>query len=226
MNRLPLAINDPLQVRVEDEESSPTYESRVQELVENELLIRWPTLAGDRVPVREHQVLTLIFMVNQAVCECEATVLDRMEYPVALLAIRPSSPLRTIQRRDYFRVRVRAPVELKPLVVQLDNFRSSGACNHHIRAETVTLSGGGFEIHHHASVPPGTLFLVNLALPGERHPPVSLTARVVRCTPLEYAFDESPLFDIGFSFAKLPESARTRIVRFVFRAQRESINRD
>lgn len=226
MDRLPLAINDPLQIRVEDAESSPTYESRVQELAENELLIRWPTQAGDRIPVREHQVLTLIFVVNQAVCACEATVLDRMEDPVALLAIRPSSPLRAIQRRDYFRVRARAPVELKPLVVQLDNFRSSGSCNRHIRAETETLSGGGFEIHHHAPVPAGTLFLVSLSLPGERHPPVSLTARVVRCIPLEVAGDESPLFDIGFAFTKLSESARTRIVRFVFRVQRESINRD
>ena len=223
VEKLPLEINDPIQVKTGNEESSTPCESRVLELAADELLIGWPTDSGDRVDISDRQVLTVSFISNQAFYEFEAVVLDRIDDPIALLAIRPSGPLRCIQRRQDVRIRVPAPVELTAKVVRLENFRVADSDTRHIRTVTQSLSAGGLSIEHHSPVLPGTLFEVKLTLPGEHRQPLSLSARVVRCAAMGDPGAEPTLFELGFAYTRISEAARARIARFVIGTQREGV---
>jgi c-di-GMP-binding flagellar brake protein YcgR len=222
MDRLPLDINDVLQVMTADAESPGLCESRVEELTETGLWISWPLEAGERIPISENQALTISFGGGQTAYAFDATVIATVLEPVALLAVRATSPLRSFQRRDDFRMRASARVELTAKVVKIAHFKHASRSPYQvITADTVNISGGGFTIQHSAPVPRGTVFDVALTLPGEHRQPLSLSAQLVRCTAVQDADSVSSMFDLGFSFVRISEAARARIVRFVFSAQRE-----
>lgn len=218
---LPLGANDPIQVRVGSSGSYSYCESHVEEVTAEELLISWPTEDGERVPVHEHQILTISFSHYQRVYEFEAKVLDVIDDPVALLAVRPASSLRSIQRRNDVRIRALAPVELTARVVGLERDKDARTRSHRILSETVNISAGGFTIHHHSPIAVGTLFEVRLTLPGESRKPLEMSAQVVRSAAVGDPDAQPPVWDLGFTFARIPESARARIVRFIFGAQRD-----
>ena len=222
MEGLPLEVHDALQVMTADAESPCLCESRVEELTASELWISWPTDAGERIPINEQQALTISFGRRQMAYAFDAIVISTVVDPIALLVVRPSSPLRSFQRRDNFRMRSFARVELTAKVVKIAHFKHTSRSPYHvIRTETVNISAGGFTIHHSAPVPRGTVFDVTLTLPGERRQPLALSAKLVRCTAVQDADSVSSLFDLGFSFVRISEAARARIIRFVFSAQRE-----
>jgi len=222
MDRLPVEVNDELQVMTADAESPCLCESRVEELTEGGLWISWPLEAGERIPISENQALTISFGSGDIAYAFDATVSATVLEPVALLAIRPTGPLRSFQRRDDFRMRAFAHVELTAKVVKIAHFKHTSHSPYRvIRAETVNISAGGFTIRHNAPVPRGTVFDVALTLPGEHRQPLALNAKLVRCTAVQDADSVSSTFDLGFSFVRIPEGARARIVRFLFNAQRE-----
>lgn len=219
--KLPLEVNDRVQAKVYASGSEVYFESRVEEVSAGELLISWPMNAEERMPVSEQQVLSLVFTRNHRVYEFEASVLDVISTPAPLVAIRPSGTLRSIQRRDDFRVRALAPVELAAKVVGIARYKDARTRLHRIKSETVTISGGGFNIHYSEPLPLGMVFEIKLSLPGENQT-LQMSAKIVRCMPMGAPDAQPAVFDLGFVFTRVPESVRSCIVRFVFGAQREA----
>ncbi len=217
---LPLEVKCAIQVQAGDSNSAPYCESRIEEMAADELIISWPTHAGERIPVREFQAVKISFSRDQKTYEFDATVLDVIDDPVPLLSIRPSGPLRAIQRREDVRIRAHVPVELVARVVGLARYKDVRARSNNIRTETVTLSAGGFAIYHPSTIAVGTLFEVKMALPGENSKLV-MSAQVVRCDLLGEPEVQPPKFEVGFSYHRMPQAARARLVRFVFGLQRE-----
>jgi c-di-GMP-binding flagellar brake protein YcgR len=216
---LPLEVKDAIQVQAVGSRPTPYCDSRIEEMAADELIISWPTHAGERIPMRELQAIRISFSRNQEVFEFDATVLDVIDDPVPLLSVRPAGMMRKIQRREDVRVRAHALVELMARVVGLARYKDIRNRSYNIKGETVTLSAGGFAIHHSATIATGTLFEAKLTLPGESK--LTLNAQVVRCELVSAPDDQPPTFEVGFSFTRLPQAARARIVRFVFGLQRE-----
>lgn len=220
--KLPLEVKDGIQIKANAPGKQAYFDSRVEEVTAEELLISWPRKGSQRMPLREQQAISVSFSREQRIYEFEASVLDLINDPAPLVAIQVVGPLRSIQRRDDYRVRVAAAVDLAPRVVGLAGFKESRERMNHILGQTVNLSAGGFSIHHDAPIPVGTIFEIALALPGESRQPVQMTGRVVHCTPMIVAADIEPVsYDLGFIFTRISETARQRIVKFVFAAQRE-----
>ncbi len=217
---LPLEVKSAIQVRVEGTGQAPYCESRVEEIALDELIISWPTHAGERISVRELQAIKVSFSSENQAFEFDATILDVMDDPIPLVSIRPSGPLRNIQRREDVRIRARVPVELVARVVGLARYKDSRARSYHIRSETVTVSAGGFAICHPSAIAVGTLFEVTMTLPGENGKLV-MSAGCVRCDPSDETETHSPRFDVGFCCTRISQAARARIVRFVFGLQCE-----
>lgn len=222
---LPLRVNDPLHVKAGGATSCPC-ESRVEQIAADELLISWPTEAGTRISIREHQILTILYRYNQQAYEFEATVIDMLDDPIGLLAVRPSSLPRGIQRRNDIRMQVIAPVELTAKVVGLARFKDTRTGSGHISTETLNICAGGFTIRHRLPIDVGTMFGARLDLPGEDCQPLTMSARVVRCSPLSEAEGQPTLFEWGLEFTRISEASRARIVRFIFGAQREERRQD
>lgn len=217
---LPLEVKYAIQVQTADSKPAPYCESRIEEMAEDELIISWPTYAGERIPVREFQAVKISFSRDHKAYEFDATVLDVIDIPVPLLSVRPSGPLRSIQRREDVRIRVHVPVELVARVVGLARYKDVRARSHNLRAETVTLSAGGFTVYHSSTIPVGTLFEVKMNLPGE-NTKLIMSAQIVRCDPQGDTETLPSKFELAFSFNRISQATRARLVRFIFGLQRE-----
>jgi len=219
--RLPLEIHDRLHIGPANSPAPVTWISRVEELAGDTLVVRWPAEGGKPVPISAGQELTIAFGQSSTVHEFEAVVIDMVSEPAPLIAVRPSSPVRSFDRRSDVRVQALVRIELMAKVVRLAAFREARR-QQRIRAQTMNLSAGGFVIRYQAAVSVDTVFGVRLALPGERRQPIQVNAAVVRCLPLEGESGLPESYELGFRFLRLSESARSRILRFIFAVQREA----
>jgi c-di-GMP-binding flagellar brake protein YcgR len=89
-----------------------------------------------------------------------------------------------------------------------------------IKAKTSDLSGGGFAVYHKDAVPSGPVFDTRFSLPGiadEFH----LRAKVARCERRVDA-ERNRIHRLGLMFLEMPESIRSKIVRFVFAVQKSA----
>lgn len=222
---LPLVVNDPIIVRTTDAPALP-YGSLVEGVETNRVLIRWPAAPGKRMPIAVGKLLTVCFCRGGQAFEFQARVLETFEGPRPLVIIRPASSPRGVQRRDDVRVQALARVELAPRVVELARFKGPGHVSQTIKGEASSISAGGFSISVSMPIPVGTLFHASLSLQGERGDPLRVSAKAVRCKPVESHETEPRAFEVGFAYANMAEAARKRIVRFVFGAQRKQFEKD
>ncbi len=210
-----LQINDLVQVKVLQGEIRESYTSRVEDLADNEIVLSWPSEKRGLIPISNGQVLSVSFACGGKYYTVEGTVQTTKSIPVPLIFLRPHSNPSQLERRDNVRVRVSVSLELSEKVVSLASFRDQGE-HRSLHTQTEDLSGGGFAIRHSSFIPVGTLFEVQITLPDQRET-LLVSAKVVRCNlATSFGRDE---FDVGFAFVHIPESIRSRIVRFVFACQ-------
>jgi c-di-GMP-binding flagellar brake protein YcgR len=218
--KLPLEVRDGIQVKAKAPSREVYFDSRVEEITAGELLISWPVKGTSRMPLREQQVILVSFTREQRIYEFDASVLDVITDPAPLVQIQVAGQLRSVQRRDDYRAPVAVSVDLAPRVVGLAGYKESRRRVNHIVSQTVDLSAGGLGIHHATPIAIGTIFEIRLDLSNESKQPLQMTGRVVRCEPVIVSPElESVLYDIGFVFSRISETARQRIVKFVFAAQ-------
>jgi len=125
------------------------------------------------------------------------------------------------QRRSDVRVRARLSVELSPKVVSLPLAREAGHGASTISSETVTISGGGFALLHDHAIPVGASFDVRLRIPNLPDP-LTMKAKVVRCSPVEGS-QGHPVFELGLNYTRITEAARSHIVSYVFKLERDTL---
>jgi len=90
-----------------------------------------------------------------------------------------------------------------------------------IKTKTLDLSGGGFAVHYKDAVPSGTVFETKFSLPGTPEE-FRVHAKLVRCERGEDA-QRNRIHRLGLMFLDMPESTRSRIVRFVFGVQKSAV---
>ncbi len=131
--------------------------------------------------------------------------------------IEDSTPPDDAQRREDVRICASLPVELSARVISLTQFKDRGHEASVLSCMTTSISGGGFSILHSEATRLGTSFNVSLWLPDEPRPLI-MKAKVVRCDPVEGS--EVPLFELGLMFTRIAEAVRSRVVGYIFDAQR------
>jgi c-di-GMP-binding flagellar brake protein YcgR len=217
-----LQVNDLVQIVVHDERFHAQYPSRVEEVNAQEVVIAWPTEKKEQVPIAAMQIVWITFIRRRRLYMFEGVVQETRTTPIPSITIRPSSPPRPAERRSDLRVRTPVPVTLTEKVISLSSYRDSRELTS-IQAYTTTISAGGFTIRHRTPLAIGTLFDVSISLP-ERPDPLAVSAKAVRCDLRSHRGPER--YEIGFAYSYIPESARARIVRFVFKAQIDEIEAD
>jgi c-di-GMP-binding flagellar brake protein YcgR len=219
-SEIPPQVHEAIQVAAAETGFEPA-DSRVEEVAPDSLLVSWPALPGGPLPLFLGQVLIVRLQRGDRDVEFEATVMEARETPIPLVRIRPATPQHSAQRRNDCRVSVFAPVLLRLKVVEMQDYRNSGSEMLSTAAEATNISAGGFSVHLTHPVRDGTLFEAQLTLPGDCAPPLAVDCRVIRCIACHRPEQGPGVFDVAMAFSHLPESARQRIVRFVFDAQRE-----
>jgi c-di-GMP-binding flagellar brake protein YcgR len=217
MNSVSLQVNELLQVSFMDGESAQGYSSRVEDLDGPKICIAWPTENGLRVSVRAGEDLFLSFTREDASYGLRAKVEKTVTEPLPVVVVEPIGSVTRTQRREYVRVRTSIPVEM----IGVPDPSQETTVVLLIKTKTLDLSGGGFAVHYKDAVPSGTVFETKFSLPGTPEE-FRLRARLVRCERRE---DEqrNRIHRLGLMFLDMPESTRSRIVRFVFGVQKSAV---
>jgi c-di-GMP-binding flagellar brake protein YcgR len=217
MNAISLQVNELLQVSFMDGESAHGYSSRVEDLEGGKICIAWPTENGLRVSIRAGEEVFLSFTREDASYGLRAKVEKTVVDPLPVVLVEPVGSVTRTQRREFVRVRTSIPVEM---VGTPDPSQESPVVLL-IKTRTLDLSGGGFAVYYKDAVPSGTVFETRFSLPGtpeEFH----LHAKLVRCERREDA-QRNRIHRLGLMFLDMPESTRSRIVRFVFGIQKSAV---
>jgi len=210
-------VNELLQVSFMDGESAQGYSSRVEDLDGGKICIAWPTENGLRVSVRAGEEVFLSFTREDAAYGLRAKVEKTVAEPVPVVVVEPIGSVTRTQRREFVRVRTSVPVEM----IGVPDPSQETTVVLLIKTRTLDLSGGGFAVYYKDAVPAGTIFETKFSLPGmpeEFH----LRAKLVRCERREDA-QGNRIHRLGLMFLDMPESTRSRIVRFVFGVQKSAV---
>lgn len=216
-----IEVNELLQVTFGDK-SSHSYASRVEDVLDKNVQIAWPTENGIRVALRRGEELSVSFTRDDAAYGFRGTVENTISEPVPLVTVVLKGPVVRTQRRDDVRVRTSIPVELVGVPTTAEAAGAEPVVLL-IKATTLDISGGGFAVCYRDAVPVGMIFEVKFKLPDSSDL-FTTSAKVVRCTSGLDA-QRNKIHRLGLMFMKMPESSRSRIVRYVFGVQKLSIRR-
>lgn len=212
-------VNELLQISFLNGEAMHGYSSRVEDLDGAKICIAWPTENGLRVSVRAGEEVFLSFTREDAAYGMRAKVESTVNQPLPVVVVEPLGKVTRTQRRDFVRVKVSIPVELIGATDRANTDETPVVLL--IKARTVDMSGGGFSVYYKDAVALGTVFETRFSLPGiaeEFH----IHSKLVRCERRSDA-QGSRIHRLGLMFADMPESTRSRIVRFVFGIQKSAV---
>jgi c-di-GMP-binding flagellar brake protein YcgR len=215
-------VNDLISIQIPNDIQSLAYRSRIDDIKEDgTLIVSWPTDNGAPIPIQHNQTLTASFMRDDAVYTFSGIVEDRKREPIAQLLMRPGGRPERIQRRHFFRVKTALPVDL--ILQQNVGAVDATPQNSMVKWRTFDISGSGLSIRHKNPIREGTLIDCKLTLPEERSA-IKILCKVTHSERVS-AENEEPLYHIGMYFLSINDPDRTRIVRYVFKAEQEKLHR-
>lgn len=194
------------------------YYCQIMDFDARQILISIPQrkglVAGGLSP---EQILSLRVFLSDASYACTCRVLAWQEQPQGLRLSLPLTAER-IQRRNFVRVDAELPV-----VLQLPEEQSAGR---EFQGSTLDLSGGGLMLISDFSLPLESRLSGRLYLPSEKISEnlqdfdiLNFEAEVCRCEA------QQSNYLLGLSFLDLAENLQDRLVRYIFRYQRESLQK-
>jgi hypothetical protein len=178
--------------------SGATIGARVKDAATGSFLLRLDEGDSDPHELLADATVSLEFTNLRGVCRIPATAEAATDQ--GALRLNTTGAVELIQRRDYYRVEAFVPVTYEPY----------GPDGHTVTANTLDVSGGGFQISAAEGLRLGDMLRFTLEL-GEGEDPVQAVAHAVR-----EAGDDS----FGMRFVEILERERQRLVRWVFARER------
>jgi c-di-GMP-binding flagellar brake protein YcgR len=209
-------VNELLQVQRPGDPTPGNYRSRIEDIVEEKLVVAWPSDGGLRLPVHPDQMLGFSLVRAGNAYYFSGLVDSATDTPLPLVTVIVSSAIQRVQRRQDFRIKCLIPIEL---VGALPNSPTSSPdaspAMLRLKTHTYDLSASGVAIRSETLIPDGTLPEVRLSLP-DGGPAMKILCRVTHCSVVP----ENPnMYHAGIQFIDINEKEKARIVRFVYRTQ-------
>ncbi len=211
-----IRINQLIEIVVAEGDAVNTYRSRVEEVLDNAMIVAMPMYRSVPVIVESGTEVLVRFVSDGGVYQLRSALQERTFQPIPLWTMSPISDLRKIQRRAFYRIEshltatlsagegtdgVPETIETPPVIFQIS---------------TKDISAGGARIISKEEFSLGSEVYLEIELPGRD--PVRSLGKVVR---LETAAPDSGIFWVSIQFTSIEEQDRKKIVRFVFQRQLE-----
>jgi c-di-GMP-binding flagellar brake protein YcgR len=178
--------------------SGASIDARVRDAGPSTLLLRLDAGDSDPVGLLADRDVSVEFTNRRGVCRILGSA--HAAAGESALRVDASGTVELIQRRDYVRVEAFVPVAYKP----------AGPDGWTAAANTVDVSGGGFQIADAEGLRIGDMMPFTLEL-GEGERPLQAVAAAVR---------EAGEASYGMRFVEILEVERQRLVRWVFARER------
>ena len=214
-----LMINELLQVQVPvpDDGNPGVYRSRVEDIVEEKLMVAWPSDGRMRMPLHQDQILSFSLVRDNNAYSFNGMVDGMSEKPLPLVTIIISSAIERVQRRQDFRVKCLIPVE----IIGTLPVSSGASCPVILRLKTHAsdLSASGISVSSEVAIPTNIMPEIRFSLPDDK-PLIKILCRVTHCFAIP---GNSTAYHSGIQFLDINEKDKARIVRFVYRTQLQGL---
>jgi hypothetical protein len=178
--------------------SGASIDARVQNAATGSFLLRFEAAEADPLELLADKQVSLEFTNSRGVCR----ILGDAQSAAggSTLRVNATGTIELIQRRDYVRVEAFVPVSYQP----------DGRDGWTATANTLDVSGGGFQIAEAEGLRLGDMLRFTIEL-GEGEEPVQAVSAAVR---------EAGERVFGMRFVEILERDRQRVVRWVFARER------
>lgn len=183
----------------------------------NMMGIHTPFSQGKIYPVHPGAQVSIIFSKENETYMFKAEVIYRESVePIPMLWIKPLGPIEKIERRSFFRMDCRLPVQYRVLdSAELDDSEQSSFGKSYTR----DISGGGVRIITKEAYKAGT----NIEAYIEIDRIICFSGTVVRSIQVRKRGEI--MYETGIEFNRIENRDREKIISYVFETQRERLKR-
>jgi len=178
-----------------------------------ELVVTQPMRDGIPIVIRPDDFIRVLFFKEDGCFAFDGEPVNRFKIENAdVISIRQISSIEKIQRRQFYRLKIVLPVELK----LLDNKEDTPI----LKGYSVDISGNGLRLNIDQKLNVDAIVKCNIKLNSNES--VTVKGRVVRVgldDKLAYKYD------MGITFVDIPNATQDRIVKFIFEEQQELISK-
>lgn len=207
--------NKKVTIRVNDGDYQGYYSSRIEEVLEDKLVLGLPFIGTVPIPIRIGERVSIFSPTKDAVYRVDGEVIKRQLDPVPLLYVTIVGNVLRVQRRNF----VRVPIVLNVTFKIKDDERI-------YTTYTKDISGGGVKIILPEPLKVRDVIQMRIELlPPEG--PIDCEARVVWIDKEERQVENrrEEIICAGVEFTNIENRDRDRLIRFLFNYQRNLIKR-
>jgi len=207
--------NKKVSIRVIEGEYQGSYNSRIEEINDDKMILALPFMGTVPIPIRSGERIIIYSATKDAVYGVVGEVIKRQLEPLPLLHVVITGEIERVQRRNY----VRVPILLNVM------YRVKGDEKIYTTS-TKDLSGGGMKIVLPEMLKIRDILQVRLELPSPESP-IDCEGKVV-WIDTEEILNNNKLEKIsyaGVEFTLIDEKERERLIRFLFNYQRSLIKK-
>ncbi|MGN0155211.1 MAG: flagellar brake protein [Lachnospiraceae bacterium] len=235
-----IAIGDKLDMKkienrisVNPDRAERIYFSQVLDELDNgNMLVAMPIQEGKVIPLSVGEEFMVTFYTKSGLLSCQIVISGRYKKgTLFLLEIEQKTVLEKIQRREYFRLSCRIPVEYRIIgneerkyVEEGNAYNTDGLEIEWKNGIMLDLSGGGMRFVSAFREEKGALVQVrfDITLMDE--------AEVVYAYAFLLRSEQNPnntaIYDQRIEFFRMDQGLRERIIRFIFETQRKNRSKD
>jgi len=202
-------------IRVAEGEYQGSYNSRIEEISDDKMVLALPFIGTVPIPVRLGERIFVYSATSEAVYRISGEVIKRQLEPLPLLHIVVSGDVVRVQRRNYVRV---------PILLNVTYKLKDGEAIYN--TYTKDISGGGVKIVLPEYLRIRDVFQMRIELPFPESP-IDCEGEIVWIDKEEIVSGNrsEEIIYAGVKFTLIDEKERERLIRFLFNYQRNLIKK-
>jgi len=178
---------------------------------EGDLVVSLPMVEGRPILLNPGEKVGIRLFKEEASYLFYGDVRNRYRINNAVVvSIMPTSPIKRIQRRAYYRLKIILPVTVKVLDGDTENESQI------LKGYSIDISGGGLKLNMDYCLALNTMIECRIDLYDDRQ--LKIKGKVVR---VNQANGPGSKYELGISFCCVSHKVREDLIRFIFSKQRE-----
>lgn len=201
------------------------YLSQVMDIKDDTIVCTMPVNKGKLIVLEVGMVLETYFYSGKNVYRADCVISSRgKEGNIFTMELKPETPLKKFQRREYFRLECAIEAEITGLTTdELIYFNKTGKLPDNLsmmeeKGRIIDISGGGLRVFTNTQFETDAIVRVQFSIEiGGKKKYMSLPAKVVLSFRKN---NDMNVFDCRFQFVNMKSENTEDIVKFVFEQQR------
>lgn len=208
-----LKVGQRVEVSILTDAEDNKYTSRIEDFDSKNLILAMPMVKGYPVIPMTGSIINVRFVLEQSSYRFRSVYVSKKANPIPVWVLALPKEIEKVQLREFVRVETMLPIN-----VQIEDAEHNLLPP--IPSSIRDLSGGGIQLVMKEFVPPKTKVYVDAELPDVGS--LQTYCEVVRTIEVK---GPEKIFWSGTKFIDLPETVRAKLIRFIFKRQRELLQR-